>query len=340
MRYRALIRKKGQAGPLRDAHGSDDMEGKGFAGKTALVTGGSRGLGLLIAEALGRRGCRVMICARDPEELRAAGRRLRAEGIDADTVVCDITEPHAADRLLAAVESRFGELDILVNNAGIIQVGPVEALTGQDFEDAWQTMFAGPLRLTLAVLPQMRARRDGTIVTISSIGGRIPVPHLLPYVAAKHALAAFSSGLRAEVAADGVSVTTVIPGLMRTGSHRAARFSGKAAHEFGWFSTLSSLPLVSGSASRAARAIVRAAERRRPELVFTPAAKVGSRVYALAPATTTRLLGAVCRLLPKASPEPEHDVPGVSFANRQGPVLAGATMLNERAAHRNNEPFV
>jgi short-subunit dehydrogenase len=309
-----------------------------FKGKTALVTGGSRGLGLLIAEELGRRGCRVMICARDADELETAAQRLRAEGIDADAVTCDITDPDAAQQLVGAVESRFGELDVLVNNAGVIQVGPLAALTGDDFEKAWQTMFAGPLRLTLAALPQMRARHSGTIVNIASIGGRIPVPHLLPYVAAKHAMTGFSSGLRAELVADGISVTTVVPGLMRTGSHRAAEFSGRTDREFAWFSTLAGLPLLSGSAARAARAIVRAAEHRRPELVFTPAAKVGSRVYALAPATATRVMGMVSRVLPAVGSAPGHNVRGAVAAGRQGAVLAGATALNERAARRNNEP--
>jgi short-subunit dehydrogenase len=309
-----------------------------FAGETALVTGGSRGLGLLIAERLGRRGCRVMICARDAEELAAAGDRLREQGIDADTFVCDLTDPQTADRLVHAVQRRFGRLDILVNNAGVIQVGPLKGLTGEDFEQAWQTMFAGPLRLTLAVLPQMRARHSGTIVNIASIGGRIPVPHLLPYVAAKHAMAGFSSGLRAELAGDGISVTTVVPGLMRTGSHRAAEFSGQADREFAWFSLLASLPLLSGSANRAARAVVRAAERRRPELVFTPAAKVGCRLYALAPATATRLLGLAGRLLPATGSAPEHNVRGAALAEGRGALFTGATVLNERAARRNNEP--
>jgi short-subunit dehydrogenase len=161
---------------------------------------------------------------------------------------------------------------------------------------------------------------------------------MLPYVAAKHAMVGFSSGLRAEVAADGVSVTTVVPGLMRTGSHRAAKFSGGADHEFGWFALLSCLPVLSGSASRAARAIVRAAEHRRPELVFTPAAKVAFRLHALAPATATRLLGLTSRLLPAAGTAPDHNVVGASIANRQRPALAGATVLNERAARRSNEP--
>jgi short-subunit dehydrogenase len=151
-------------------------------------------------------------------------------------------------------------------------------------------------------------------------------------------MAGFSSGLRAEVAADGISVTTVVPGLMRTGSHRAAKFSGGAGREFGWFALLSSLPLLSCSASRAAHAIVRAAENRRPELVITAAAKAAFRFYALAPATTTRLLGAVSRLLPDAGSTPERDVSGASLANRRTPLMAGAIVLNERAARRNNEP--
>jgi short-subunit dehydrogenase len=310
-----------------------------FAGKTALVTGGSRGLGLLIAERLGERGCQVMICARDVDELEAAGRRLREQGIDADTVACDITDPGAGRQLVEAVTSRFGRLDILVNNAGIIQVGPLKSLTGPDFDQAWQTMFGAPLRLILAALPQMRERHSGTIINIASIGGRIPVPHLLPYVAAKHAMAGFSSGLRAELNSDGISVTTVIPGLMRTGSHRAATFSGHPDREFAWFSTLSSLPLLTANAPRAARAIVRAAERQRPELVITPAAKLACRLYALAPATATRVLGVTSRLMPAAGRTPGHNVPGVSIANRQSALLAGATTLNERAARQNNEPL-
>lgn len=314
------------------------MGSDSFRGKTALVTGGSRGLGLLIAQELGARGCQVMICARDSGELQEAERLLRARGVEAAGTVCDIRDPDAGRHLLDAVEKRFGQLDIVVNNAGIIQVGPMEALTERDFENAWQTMFAGPLRLISAVLPGMRERHSGTIVNIASIGGRIPVPHLLPYVAAKHALAGFSSGLRAELAADGVSVTTVVPGLMRTGSHRAARFSGQSRREYAWFATAASLPLLSGSADRAARAIVRAAEHRRPELVFTPAAKLACRAYALAPATTTRLLGVAARLLPSATSTPEHDVPGVQNTRQQGSFLAGMTVLGERAAQRNNEP--
>ncbi|MFE4601429.1 SDR family NAD(P)-dependent oxidoreductase [Kitasatospora indigofera] len=308
-----------------------------FTGRTALVTGSSRGLGLLIARDLARHGARVMLCARDTQALGRAERQLRAEGSEVASLSCDVTGPDAPRQLLDAVRERFGPLDVLVNNAGIIQVGPLEALCEQDFRQAMETMYFAPLRLTLAALPDLRASSAGTVVTISSVGGRIPAPHLLPYVAAKFAAAGFSQGLRAELAGTGVSVTTVLPGLMRTGSHTAARFHGRPGAEYGWFAAAASLPLLSMDAERAARAIVRAAERRRPELVLTPAAKLGVRVQGLAPATTSRLLARVARALPGAGDRPRHDVRGAEAAHLSG-VPGWVTALGDRAGARFAEP--
>ncbi|MCC9305913.1 SDR family NAD(P)-dependent oxidoreductase [Kitasatospora sp. RB6PN24] len=310
-----------------------------LTGRNALVTGGSRGLGLLIAEELVARGCRVVLCARDPLELAEAEWRLREQGGEVTAVVCDLTEPGAPERLLDAVRERYGELDVLVNNAGIIQVGPVAALHEEDYRTAWELMYSVPLRLILAALPQMRERRRGVIVNVTSLGGRIPAPHLLPYVGAKFAFTGLSSGLRAELAREGVSVTTVVPGLMRTGSYNAAEFAGQAAREYAWFAVASSLPLLSMDARRAARAIVQAAERGRPELVLTPAAKVAVRAFGLAPATMTRLLSVTARLLPPPGSAPERGVPGSRASQRHdGGVLARLTLLGERAGRRNNEP--
>ncbi|MGW7441972.1 SDR family NAD(P)-dependent oxidoreductase [Kitasatospora sp. NPDC054795] len=308
-----------------------------FAGRTALVTGSSRGLGLLIARELARRGARVMLCARDADALGRAEQHLRADGAETASLACDLTDPHAPGRLLDAVHDRFGPLDILVNNAGIIQVGPLEALREEDFRQAMETMYFAPLRLTLAALPDLRASGAATVVTVSSVGGRIPAPHLLPYVAAKFAAAGFSQGLRAELAGTGVSVTTVLPGLMRTGSHTAARFHGRPGSEYSWFAAAASMPLLSMDAERAARAIVRAAGRRRPELVLTPAAKVGVRLQGLAPATTARLLGLVSRTLPAAGGRPRHDVQGARAAE-QSSLPAWVTALGDRAGARFAEP--
>ncbi|WP_405015069.1 SDR family NAD(P)-dependent oxidoreductase [Kitasatospora sp. NBC_01539] len=308
-----------------------------FEGRTALVTGSSRGLGLLIARRLAERGCRVLLCARDSSGLARAEHRLRATGAEVASLPCDVTDDDAPHDLLAAVHDHFGPLDILVNNAGIIQVGPLEALHEDDFRQAMETMLFAPLRLTLAALPDLRTSTAGTLVTVSSVGGRIAAPHLLPYAAAKFASAGLSQGLRAELAGTGVSVTTVLPGLMRTGSHTAARFHGRPGAEYGWFAAAASLPLLSMDAERAARAIVRAAENRRPELVLTPAAKLAVRLQGVAPATTTRILGLVARTLPGPGARPQHGVSGTEAAGRSAlpPVV---TVLGDRAGRRFGEP--
>src|SRR5262249_20426391 len=163
--------------------------------------------------------------------------------------------------VLAAVQhvkEALGPVDVLINNAGVIQVGPMEVQTPEDYEVALRTHFWGPLHMTLAVLPHMKARRSGRIVNISSIGGKITAPHLLPYCASKFALTGLSEGMRAELMKDGIQVTTVCPGMIRTGSPYNALFKGRNRAEFAWFTILDSLPVISMSANRAARIILRA----------------------------------------------------------------------------------
>src|SRR5204863_2185868 len=161
-----------------------------------------------------------------------------------------------------------GAIDVLVDNAGIIQVGPLETMTQEDFRRAMNTHFWGPLNTTLAVLPEMRRRKTGRIVNISSIGGKISIPHLVPYSASKFALVGLSEGLRAELAKDGISVTTVCPGLMTTGSPRNAFFKGQNQAEYAWFSISDALPGVAMNAEAAARAIIRACKRGDAEIVL------------------------------------------------------------------------
>ncbi|PWI42821.1 SDR family NAD(P)-dependent oxidoreductase [Streptomyces sp. ICBB 8177] len=314
-------------------------DGSPLRGHTALVTGSSRGLGLLVARELADRGCRVMLCARGERQLAAAEAALRARGSDVASLACDVTAPETPRRLLDAVAERFGDLDVLVNNAGVIQVGAMEAMGERQYREAMETMFFAPLRLTLAALPGLRTRPGARVVNIGSIGGRIAPPHLLPYAAAKFAVTGWSEGLRAELAAQGISVTTVLPGLMRTGSHTAALFHGDAAHEYAWFAPGASLPLVSMNAERAARAIVRAAERRRTELVLTPLAKTAVRAHGIAPATTTRLMSVAARMLPGAGTDAEREgVTGAGARQRLGSrVVDRLTTLGDRAADHFNQ---
>ena len=272
-----------------------------LVGQVALVTGGSRGLGFLIARELAREGCRVFICARDADELERARDALRADGHQVLALSCDVTDADQVQRLVAATIADLGSIDILVNCAGIIQVAPLASLTLADFQQAMAANFWGVVHPTMAVLPHMRGRGSGRIVNITSIGGKVAVPHLLPYDAAKHAAVGFSEGLGAELARDGVSVTTVIPGLMRTGSHRFAKLKGRRALEYAWFSTAANTPGLAMRAPRAARLIVRAAKRRDREVVLGLPAKALRLAKELFPELTLRALGAINRLLPSAS---------------------------------------
>lgn len=308
----------------------------------ALVAGASRGLGLLIARELGRRGHRVVICARDRDELDRAVALLAGEGLEVRAEVCDVGDHHAVEAMVERVESGTGPIDTLVTVAGVIQVGPLESLSREHFEEAVGTMLWGPVNCALAVTGRMRERRRGHIATITSIGGRVSVPHLLPYSTAKFAAVGFTQGLAAELAGTGVSVTTVVPWLMRTGSHVRASFTGNHRAEYGWFAVGASAPLLAMDAERAAARIVDGVLAGRPVVTLTPQAKLAARFAGLAPATTVRLMGVMGRLLPSApAGGPTETVEGLEAERRLGPrgapAMRAVTALGVRAGRRFNE---
>ena len=276
-------------------------------GKVALVTGGSRGLGFAIADELAGKGARLVICARDEQRLERARMLLAARGAEVRAVRCDVSDRHQVERMIDDV----GRVDVLVNNAGLIAVGPLDTQRLEDFEETHAIMFWGVVYATYAVLPQMRERGSGRIANVTSIGGKVSVPYLLPYNAAKFAAVGFSEGLRAELAGTGVVVTTVVPGLMRTGSYVAALFKGPRDQLYRLFTPLSALPLTTMSARRVAQKIVAAIERGDPELILTAHANVAARVNGVAPGLTQHALGLAARILPKGgSPDP---VPGLEL---------------------------
>ena len=308
-----------------------------FKNKIVLITGGSRGLGLEMAREFGRQGARVIICGRDTETLQRAESDLRTRGIEAIAIRCDVTDRADILRMFAQIhtDERFGEIDILVNNAGVIEVGPAESMLLQDFEEAMRTHFWGPLYTTLAALPRMKARKQGRIVNISSIGGKIAVPHLLPYSASKFALTGLSEGLRAELSKDGICVTTVCPGLMTTGSPRNATFKGQHAKEYAWFSVSDSLPFMAMNSERAAKKIVEACKRGDAELILTPQAKLAVMINGLIPGLVPDAMRMVNAVLPANGPAGTIPKKGRETASfRPASVL---TMRDEVAAQRNNE---
>ena len=270
-------------------------------GKVVLITGSSRGLGLALAEEFAIRGSRIVICAREQEELSRARIRLQELGAEVLDIVCDVSDRESVRRLIDEARNHFGEMDVLVNNAGIINVGPYQEQKIEDFEEAMNINFWGTVNSTLAVLPSMKRRGSGRIVNITSIGGKVSVPHLLPYCCAKFAAVAFSEGLRAEIAREGIVVTTIVPGLMRTGSYLNADFKGKHKAEFGWFSMGSTTPLTAIAAHRAARQIVDATVSGTAELIVTWQAELLARLHGLFPGLVTEILGLVNRTLPTAN---------------------------------------
>jgi len=315
------------------------IRSRSLRGKIVLITGSSRGLGLAMAEEFARHGARIVLTARDRDELDRARallleRHLAVGPHQLLVVPADLRQPEEAERIIKRVTDAWGRVDILVNNAGIITVGPVENQSVQDFRDVMDTNFFSGLQCTLAVLPQMLARRNGAIVNIASIGGKVAVPHLLSYTASKFAEVGFSEGLHAELRGKGVHVLTVCPGLMRTGSHVNALFSGDAEREYRWFSLGATTPLVSTTACRAARKIVRAVVSGATEIAITPQAILASRLAQVVPEITTRLMGLVNRVLPEP---PATDLGTVRGMDARGLELASAKRLGWSAVRRYNE---
>src|SRR5581483_2405495 len=238
-------------------------------GKVVLITGGSRGLGLALARGFAQEGARLVLCARELSELQAAQEDLARWTSDVIIVPCDVSDCEQVEFLIEAAVRDYGRIDVLVNNAGIIQVGPIQTMTLEDFDRAMEVIFWGTVHPTLAVLPDMLERGDGRIVNITSVGGKVSVPHLLPYSCAKFAAVAFSEGLRSELHGSGVKTITIAPGLMRTGSFLNAEFKGDDEREAAWFSVSASLPGPSMSAVRAARQIISATKRGTAEKILS-----------------------------------------------------------------------
>ena len=250
-------------------------------------------------------------------------------------VECDVTDRDRVREFVAVAKLRNGPVDVLVNNAGVIQVGPLAEMREEDFAQSLATHFWAALYTTLEVLPEMKARRSGRIVNIASFGGKVAVPHLLPYTVGKFALVGFSNGLRSELKRHGVVVTTVCPGLMRTGSHVNADFKGRHREEYAWFAAGNATYGLSMSAECAAARIISACARGDAEVIIGVPAKLAVAFQAVCPNLMAGLLElANDHILPEPG--------GVGSATVRGKHSRGAlpdavTAHIDRAAARNNE---
>jgi NAD(P)-dependent dehydrogenase (short-subunit alcohol dehydrogenase family) len=307
-----------------------------FRRRVVVITGGSRGLGLVIARQLAAEGARLVLLARDADELARARAQLEIADEDVLTLRCDVRRRADVRVAVDQILERWDAIDVLVNNAGVIQVGPLEHMAEEDFENAMATHFWGPLHLIFESVPSMRRRGFGRIVNISSIGGRIAVPHLAPYSASKFALAGLSDAVRTELDQYGIRVTTVTPGLLRTGSPRHADIKGQHETEFALFAIADSLPGLTMSAERAAAAIIDACRHGDPELTLTLPAQVAMVANSVAPAAMARALILVNRLLPGPTGKSgDSRRKGRESESKWAP--SAATLMSDRAALVNNE---
>lgn len=307
-----------------------------FTGKVVLITGGSRGLGLVMARQLAGQGARLAICARDMDELERARLELADSGSEVLALPCDVTDRSQVNNMMSQIRTHFGQIDVLINNAGVIQVGPVDSMTLQEYEEAMNTHFWAPLYTMLAVIPHMRERGEGRIVNISSVGGKVSLPHLIPYSASKFALVGLSEGMRSELKKDGIVVTTVCPGLTRTGSPRNVIVKGKHKQEYAWFDIVDSLPTNSMSAENTARKILNACKQGDAELITTLSGKFITAFHGFFPGATADLFGLINTQLPDAEGIGSTDRKmGYESQSEAAPSIL--TVLNDKAAEKNNE---
>lgn len=310
----------------------------GTDARRAVVAGGSRGLGLMICRELAARGYEVHTCARSGDELDRMRAELAHDGLTVRTTVCDVRDADDMRRWICDVGPR---VEVAIHVAGVIQVLPAAAATVAMYEDSIRTMLLGPIHLTDAVLGEMRAAGRGRIGVVSSLGGVVSAPRLVPYGAAKFGARGFSEGLSADLAGSGVTCTTIVPGLMRTGAHTQARFLRRGADDYRWFAAAASLPLVSIDAGRAARRIVDAVLAGKPWISLTPLAWGAVRAHGMAPGMTIRLTGLISRILPTTPSSGEGATddlfPGAHHRAETSWLTRCLTVLGDRAARANNE---
>ena len=187
-----------------------------LSGRGAVITGGGRGIGAAVAEALVGEGASVVVSARSADQIEAVAERLEAAGGRAWAIPCDVSDPAQVERLASAATERLGSVDILVNNAGIARSAPIKALTLEE----WNTILAinatGTFLCTQAFLGPMVERGWGRVVNVASIAGKMGAAYIAAYSASKHAVIGFTRSAAAEVATTGVTVNAICPGYVDT----------------------------------------------------------------------------------------------------------------------------
>jgi short-subunit dehydrogenase len=306
-----------------------------YRDQIVMITGGSRGLGFALAQDLIQRGAEVILLARDPGELRDACEKL---GPHAHAIRCDVTSQTQLAQAIQSVIRDFGTIDTFIHNAGLISVGPFQSFTDRDFKNAVNLHLKTAVTSVRLLQPVMNG--GGRIAFISSIGGKVGLPHMSAYSATKFALGGFAEAVRPELAADGISLTVAYPGLMRTGSPPRATVKGDAEHEFLWFASADELPLFSMAADRAARKILNAIIKRRSEIIVGWSAKALTLMRNLAPELTAISMRIANSALPKSKSKVAVQGEDARQAFDESPLTQPLRKREQKARAQWNQPLM
>ncbi len=194
---------------------------------TVLITGASQGIGKATALLFARQGYDLVLAARQPERLEAIASEVRSLGRNALAVPTDVRDSEQVNTLVEKTLEYYGTLDVLINNAGIYLLGSVEGFSLSDWHQAMDTNFWGYVHTLHALLPHFLERGKGTIVNVSSIGGKVPIPYQVPYTASKYAVTGLTQSLHAELEPKGIKVCGVYPNFISTDLMERAIFRGK-----------------------------------------------------------------------------------------------------------------
>lgn len=198
---------------------------------TVLITGASQGIGKATALLFARKGYDLVLAARQADPLTEVAQEVQTHGRTALCVPTDVREPDQVNKLVQKAIEHYGAIDVLVNNAGIYVSGPVEHFSLSDWHQTLDTNFWGYVHTIQALLPHFLERGTGTIVNVSSIGGKVPVPYLVPYSASKFAVTGLTEAMHSELKPKGIHVCGIYPSLIKSSLMDRAIFRGKDEQE-------------------------------------------------------------------------------------------------------------
>lgn len=258
--------------------------------KRVLVTGGSAGLGLVLARQLASKGVRLAVCDMARQTVRQAVDELRKYGGDVIGIECDVRKYDSVVQMFEEIDAEFGGVDVLFNAAGVVEVGASEWMNHRDFENFMETNCRGAFCTIRAAMPGMWKLGWGRIMNVALLGRQRAVTSMPPGVECKSGTVGLLQDLRTDFRHENILVSTACPGLIETLSSRETMFEDRHREKYGWFSIGDSLPLMSENAQEAASQIIDACQQGRGKFTVANPVNVAVHLQRYFPALKNEIL--------------------------------------------------